>query len=91
MCHRVAIFTRMQAGWWGNGVSSRREIPRADAQGAGFVIAGTSPDELLVEVIELRDHPWFLACQFHPEFSSKPNRPHPLFKGFVSACLAHAS
>ena len=62
---------------------------RMEAQ--GFIIAGTSPDGALVELIELRDHPWFLACQFHPEFQSKPNKPHPLFKGFVSACLAHGS
>jgi CTP synthase len=57
----------------------------------GFVIAGTSPDGALVELIELRDHPWFLACQYHPEFQSKPNNPHPLFKGFIAACLAHGS
>jgi len=57
----------------------------------GFVIAGTSPDGSLVEIIELRDHPWFLACQFHPEFQSKPNQPHPLFKGFIGACLANQS
>jgi CTP synthase len=56
---------------------------------AGFLFAGTSPDGKLVELIELRDHPWFLACQYHPEFQSKPNAPHPLFKGFVQACLAH--
>jgi CTP synthase len=55
----------------------------------GFVIAGTSPDGTLVELIELRDHPWFLACQYHPEFQSKPNNPHPLFRGFIAACLAH--
>lgn len=55
----------------------------------GFVISGTSPDGDLVEMIELKDHPWFLACQFHPEFKSKPNIPHPLFKGFIAACLAH--
>jgi CTP synthase len=55
----------------------------------GFVIAGTSPDGTLVELIELRDHPWFLACQYHPEFQSKPNQPHPLFRGFIAACLAH--
>ena len=54
----------------------------------GFIISGTSPDGSLVELIELRDHPWFLACQFHPEFQSRPNRPHPLFKGFIGACLA---
>ncbi|MBV9656662.1 MAG: CTP synthase [Verrucomicrobia bacterium] len=54
----------------------------------GFVISATSPDGSLVEVIELRDHPWFLACQYHPEFQSKPNAPHPLFRGFIGACLA---
>jgi CTP synthase len=57
----------------------------------GFVISGTSPDGLLVELIELRDHPWFLACQYHPEFQSKPNHPHPMFKSFLSASLAHWS
>jgi len=62
---------------------------REQMEAAGFVVAGTSPDGKLVELIELRDHPWFLACQFHPEFKSKPNQPHPLFKGFVQACLAH--
>jgi CTP synthase len=54
----------------------------------GFVISGTSPDGKLVELIELRDHPWFVACQYHPEFLSKPNSPHPLFRGFIAACLA---
>lgn len=57
----------------------------------GLIISGTSPDGSLVEVIELRDHPWFLASQFHPEFLSKPNAPHPLFRGFLGACLAHQS
>ncbi len=57
----------------------------------GMIISGTSPDGSLVEVIELRDHPWFLASQFHPEFLSKPNAPHPLFRGFLGACLAHQS
>ncbi|MBA3881939.1 MAG: CTP synthase [Chthoniobacterales bacterium] len=55
----------------------------------GFTISGTSPDGALAELIELRDHPYFLACQYHPEFQSRPNQPHPLFKGFVQACLAH--
>ena len=55
----------------------------------GFTISGTSPDGALAELIELRDHPYFLACQYHPEFQSKPNKPHPLFKGFIQACLAH--
>jgi CTP synthase len=55
----------------------------------GFAISGTSPDGTLAELIELRDHPYFLACQYHPEFQSKPNKPHPLFRGFIQACLAH--
>jgi len=56
---------------------------------AGFVFSGNSPDGKLVEVIELKDHPFFLASQFHPEFLSKPHQPHPLFKGFIAA--AHQS
>jgi CTP synthase len=55
----------------------------------GFVISGTSPDETLAELIELRDHPYFVGCQYHPEFQSKPNKPHPLFKGFIQACLEY--
>ncbi len=55
----------------------------------GFVISGTSPDGTLAELIELRDHPYFIGCQYHPEFQSKPNNPHPLFKGFIQACLAY--
>ena len=54
----------------------------------GFTISGTSPDGALAELVELKDHPYFLACQYHPEFQSKPNKPHPLFKGFIEACLA---
>jgi len=57
----------------------------------GFVISGTSPDGTLAELIELRDHPYFVACQYHPEFQSKPNKPHPLFKGFIQACLNYQS
>ncbi|HVY62932.1 MAG TPA: CTP synthase [Planctomycetota bacterium] len=53
----------------------------------GLVFSGTSPDGKLVEVIELRDHPWFIASQFHPEFKSKPTRAHPLFREFVRAAL----
>lgn len=52
---------------------------------AGFVFSGTSPDGRLVEIIELKDHPWFLASQFHPEFRSRPTRPQPLFREFVRA------
>lgn len=51
----------------------------------GMIFAGTSPDNHIVEMIELPDHPWFVACQFHPEFKSRPNKPHPLFRCFVTA------
>jgi CTP synthase len=54
---------------------------------AGLVVAGRYSKFDLVELIELRDHPWFIACQFHPEFLSKPNKPHPLFRGFIEAAL----
>ncbi|SFB03556.1 MULTISPECIES: CTP synthase [unclassified Bacillus (in: firmicutes)] len=54
---------------------------------AGFVFSGTSPDGRLVEIVELKDHPWFLACQFHPEFTSRPTRPQPLFRDFVEAAI----
>ena len=54
----------------------------------GFVLSGLSPDGRLVEIIELKDHPWFLATQFHPEYNSRPHRPHPLFSGFVGAASA---
>ncbi|MFC2337749.1 MAG: CTP synthase [Negativicutes bacterium] len=54
---------------------------------AGMVIAGTLPDDSLVEVIEVKDHPWFVASQFHPELKSRPNAPHPLFRDFVGAAL----
>jgi CTP synthase len=55
---------------------------------AGLVISGISPDARLVEMIELPDHPWFVASQGHPEFKSRPTRPHPLFREFVRAALA---
>jgi CTP synthase len=55
----------------------------------GLVISGTSPDNNLVEIVELKQHPWFLGCQFHPEFKSKPMRPHPLFRAFIAAAIKH--
>jgi CTP synthase len=58
---------------------------RANLHAAGMRVSGLSPDDRLVEMMELADHPWFLGCQFHPEFQSRPNRPHPLFAGFVAA------
>ncbi len=53
-----------------------------------MILSGQSPDGRLVEIIELKDHPWFVASQFHPEFRSRPDRPHPLFNGFVGAAVA---
>ncbi|XWN51208.1 CTP synthase [Anoxybacillus flavithermus] len=53
----------------------------------GFVFSGTSPDGRLVEIVELKDHPWFVAAQFHPEFTSRPTRPQPLFREFIRASL----
>ncbi len=60
---------------------------RQQLEDAGLIISGTSPDNNLVEIIEIADHPWFLGCQFHPEFKSKPMAPHPLFRDFIKAAL----
>jgi len=57
--------------------------------GAGLKITGRTPDENYVEIVEAPDHPWFLGCQFHPEFKSKPLEPHPLFAAFIGAALEH--
>jgi CTP synthase len=61
---------------------------RATLEAAGMILSGQSPDGRLVEIVELRDHPWFVASQFHPEFRSRPERPHPLFDGFVATAVA---
>lgn len=53
----------------------------------GMVFSGLSPDALLVEIVELRDHPYMVGCQFHPEFASRPTSPHPLFSGLISAAI----
>jgi CTP synthase len=50
-----------------------------------MVFSGISPDGRLVEIAELRDHPWMVGCQFHPEFKSRPGKPHPLFRAFIGA------
>jgi CTP synthase len=57
---------------------------------AGLVVSGTFQEGRLVEIVELRDHPWFVASQFHPEFKSRPTRPAPLFREFVGAALSRA-
>lgn len=62
---------------------------RAQLSEAGLVISGTLPDDSLVEVVEVKDHPWFVASQFHPELKSRPNNPHPLFRDFITAALAN--
>ena len=53
----------------------------------GFVFSGLSPDGRLVEIVELKNHPWFVAAQFHPEFKSRPTKAHPLFRDFIGASL----
>jgi len=60
---------------------------RQEMEKKGFIFSGTSPDGRLVEIVELKDHPWFLAAQFHPEFTSRPNRPQPLFREFIRASI----
>lgn len=57
----------------------------------GMLLSGVSPDDRFVEIVELPDHPWFIGCQFHPELKSRPNRPHPLFQGFIKAALEFQS
>jgi len=56
----------------------------------GLIISGTSPNGELVEIVEINDHPWFVGCQFHPEFKSRPMNPHPLFKDFIKASLKNS-
>jgi CTP synthase len=63
---------------------------REHLEGGGLRITGVSPDGLLVEIVEIPDHPWFLGCQFHPEFQSRPLAPHPLFRDFIGAACAYA-
>jgi CTP synthase len=62
-------------------------IPQLEQR--GFHVTGLSPDGKFVEIIELKDHPWFLGCQFHPEYKSRPSAPHPLFRAFIAAARAH--
>ncbi len=62
-------------------------IYRSEFENAGMLISGTSPDKTLVEAVELTDHPFYVGVQYHPEFLSRPNRAHPLFKGLVKASI----
>jgi CTP synthase len=63
---------------------------RKPFENKGVIFAGINPRKDLVEIMELKDHPWFVACQFHPEFKSKPDNAHPLFAGFIKASLSHS-
>jgi CTP synthase len=63
---------------------------RRQLEGQGMVVSGTTVEGKLVEIIELADHPWFVASQFHPEFKSRPTRPHPLFRDFIGAAIARS-
>ena len=62
---------------------------RDSLQDAGLAIVGKSPDDRIVEMVELKDHPFFIGTQAHPEFKSRPNRAHPLFRGFIGAALEY--
>ena len=62
---------------------------REDLTSHGMKLSGLSPDGRIVEMVEIPEHPWFVATQAHPEFKSRPNKAHPLFKGFVEAALEH--
>jgi CTP synthase len=64
---------------------------RKPLEEAGLKISGLSPDGELVEIVEIKDHPYFLACQFHPEFLSRPGKPHPLFLGLIKAAINQGS
>jgi len=92
---KVASGTRAHAAYGEQVISERHRhryefnnIYRERLVEAGLVISGVTPDDHLVEIVELADHPWFVACQFHPEFKSRPTRPHPLFRDFVGAAIA---
>ncbi len=84
------------AGIYGEALISERHRHRYEVSNKyregfvqnGLVLSGLSPDESLVEIVELPDHPWFVGCQFHPELKSRPTRPHPLFASFIGAALA---
>ena len=90
--------TRAREIFGGEGVIYKRHRHRFEVnnmlrrrlEDEGLVMSGTSPDERLVEIVELPDHPFFVASQYHPEFNSRPNRPEPLFREFVGAAAAYA-
>ena len=88
ICRRVygdeLIYERHRHRWEFNNAF------RSQLTGHGLKIAGISPDERLVEIVEVPDHPWFVGVQFHPEFKSRPNKPHKLFADFIRASLENS-
>ena len=62
---------------------------REQLEAAGLILAGVSPNERLVEIVEVADHPWFVGAQFHPEFKSRPNKAQPLFREFIKAAKSY--
>ncbi len=87
----AVIYERHRHRYEVNNLLRKRLTDLPAGAGPGLRISGTSPDERLVEVVELDDHPFFVASQFHPEFKSRPERPAPLFRSFVAAALERAS
>ena len=86
---RLAAFTECVT--CGKPIRHRYEVNndyREVLEANGMSLCGLSPDSRIVEMVEIPSHPWFIATQAHPELKSRPNRPHPLFKGFVEAALA---
>jgi CTP synthase len=92
MYGEAVIYERHRHRYEVNNLLRKRLINTRGVEGAGALrISGTSPDERLVEVIELEQHPFFVASQFHPEFKSRPERPAPLFREFIAAALERAA
>ncbi len=93
---KLAVGTKAYAAYGEEMISERHRhryefnnVYREQLAKAGLVFSGVTPDDYLVEIIELSDHPWFVACQFHPEFKSRPTRPHPLFRDFIGAAVGY--
>ena len=79
----------LPGGWCEVNLSIGENAEKETLEEAGLRIAGTSPDGRLMEMVELPGHPWFVASQAHPEFKSRPNKAHPLFRGFIKAAMEH--
>jgi CTP synthase len=87
LAHRVYGTTRISERHRHRYEVNQKYLDRLTA--AGLVVSGLSPDGKFVEIVEIADHPWFLGCQFHPEYKSRPTEPHPLFVSYIAAALAH--